>query len=610
MLRPALVGLAASGIVACVLAANWPSPPTLQWSWRPGATYEFKVDYRSNGQAMVEGLSASGKQPERAQSVASHLAGRLEITPLENTNEGALLLFHLLDVTGETIMAGQVPEKPTEITFRATMSSRGSFAALHFAPQSTPLLRNQLRALISSLQVTLPDSAQWRWHADEADLHGKFVADYAIDRFSGQRPAFRKAGRVREGSGEHTNAPIRSGKWTGTFDPEAGFVTSLEGNTSVSIQLGHMNVGAEHSTFSLSFVGKHLLTDLALARLKATDSELYASGLPGTLEGTEEHEALAKVRDAEAVRGISLRGILDELALTENNTAEAQLPIFLQLKALLRTHPDAATGCAEALGSFDPDGRSFGTVAVALASVGHDEAQRALRAAVGNLGDQSHGLFRLVPYLGLVPHPDTETEALAREIAHSDNEGGVKRAALLALGNMGNSLRNDAAGRATAIFDEARGELKGAAAGEEQRFYLRVLGNLGHPRQVDVVRPLLAQAPTATRESAVDSLRFVDTPESETILQHHALHDGSANVRARALQAMAFSEMTPERFKVYRDVLRLEMSVPVVQEALRGLGRAAPKHPEALRALHDYLGTCGHPDLCAVARGEVQSNTM
>src|SRR6185295_408551 len=110
--------------------------------------------------------------------------------------------------------------------------------------------------------------------------------------------------------------------------------------------------------------------------------------------------------------------------------------VFLQLRALFKLHPEECKKAADALISLGSSkDTSFMLLTNALAATGTPEAQAALRAAIDGSAGKRDNQQVIVAELGMLIHPEPETEAYARDLLAHHSDGETRNVAQLALGS-------------------------------------------------------------------------------------------------------------------------------------------------------------------------------
>ncbi len=245
------------------------------------------------------------------------------------------------------------------------------------------------------------------------------------------------------------------------------------------------------------------------------------------------------------LRGMTPESMLEDLFVfgTNGNIPNA-MEWMWRATALLTLQPEL---CADVvLFATDPEieGEGHAFALQLLASVGHGEAQAALRDVLSLPNVRSDAEFdQLVQRGVLVPELDEDTVRFYEELADSsDTDVNLTASNVLATAADQALERGDTA-RSAEIADRLVQGFEAASTAGEREARLRVLGNAADP---SLTAPLLAasEAPSPDlRGAAARGLRNQQGPEVTERLHTLAL-DEDVYVRRRALESMAERGMT------------------------------------------------------------------
>ena len=179
-----------------------------------------------------------------------------------------------------------------------------------------------------------------------------------------------------------------------------------------------------------------------------------------------------------------------------------------QAAAVLEMHPELSNQLADL--ASDPDATLARQLLITdlLASVGHPEAQSALRQIVSSPEAKTKGAFHhFVQRAGFVKVPEPETAQLLQSI-YADSSGRDHYAAAYAVGSVAGALARRGDTDLAATLNEAlTSELYAATAPQERVHLLKSLGNAALAENADVVASFASDDDAGVRSAAATALR-------------------------------------------------------------------------------------------------------
>ena len=195
----------ALGLVICGIAAGvWlfglqRRAPKLTWQWQERTLYTFSLNYTSQGNTHLVGLASLQVPPSGGapQVISDSMHATLEINMVSRSKDSTHLLWRLRARQASTFVDNRRIDRDCSVdamgcAFTVDMGERGDIRGLTFADVSTSLDRNEVRALLSQLQVTLPQEPAHSWKTTESDLHGAFHASYTLNSDRADAPHLEK----------------------------------------------------------------------------------------------------------------------------------------------------------------------------------------------------------------------------------------------------------------------------------------------------------------------------------------------------------------------------------------------------------------------------------
>jgi len=229
----------------------------------------------------------------------------------------------------------------------------------------------------------------------------------------------------------------------------------------------------------------------------------------------------------------------------------------------------------------------------ALAATGTPEAQAALRAAIDGSAGKRDNQQVMVAELGMLIHPEQETEAYARDVLAHHIDGETRNVAQLALGSMAHALAEAEPERAEVLVNEALQRAHDAKSLDERGAALHALGNTTSPRALDVLRAAVSDPDYRVRTAAAAALRYIGGDEVEQLLLGLAVSDPEHSVRAEAVSSLNRRLLGPETFEALAQLVRRDPAEAVRQSVISVIASSAEQFPEAESVLewvaqHDH----------------------
>jgi hypothetical protein len=605
-LQVALAALVlAAGIVAGFVLLRRPGEAPQRFV--PGQRLVYQLEVLTASTSDFTGLT-EGTAGDQATTTEAHtnVSGELVATVLHTRNDGALIAFELrrptvqVAVNGDLALAqGEAIATDLARPMFAEVDARGRIVKVRFAGDVQPLAQAFARSLLAATQVVSPPDADARtWQAQEDDPNGTYTAAYATTsagggvlrvekRRTGYMPKARKQ-LLRTFEPETTVHP--AGQLTAEFDGNGGALQSLSGTELTTVEVAGRVVARSETTLRLRLLGRETA---AAAEQKALRSQWKSAGPALALSAPGDTSASEDARQRAALGDATLQSLLTDLARlqADGDDKADDTPLYLKMKAIIHLQPAACAHLGRELAAVKADGPALGLLSSALSSVGHAEAQTALRTAIAARPNDWPALMLLVPALAMVESPTVESEQALRDLARSSTDEQIRSTAQLALGMMARSLAADEPERTRRILQDSLQELAAATTPEARRQQLLVLGNIGASETLGVITPYLRDEAAPVRSAAAAALRWLESSAVDELLVNALANDADTTVRLEAAQALGFRPMTSTILAAHKSALAGEASATVRLALLRNVAQAHRTFGEARTILADVAQT-------------------
>ncbi|RYX85902.1 hypothetical protein EON83_03865 [bacterium] len=625
-----VVGVVLLGGAALMVKARMADagPPTYRLVTGQDLTYS--VTYSNNARADFSALlpnDKSGASPPPTtsnlmQAVQSSVTGKWVMVVVAQDEKGYVLACHLEDACVSLTAGGQDSQEQAEVVRRelekplfVRVSPQGKVLNVRFDDSTQSTSQNFARALVSSAQFVVPDAAKAKaatWETTEDDTLGKYAALYETapeskgdkkdaseskeDKGYSVGSLFRKtkvryfpasAGTAKEAPMAQTIEPDTN--ILARFDVRNGYLVSLRGSEKQSVTLAGQDVAQSESNiaFKLEEQGSLAAKELEALQGQNTENEklVKAVGLYVAPSVEEVREASRKRTLGEETMGT----LLSELAKHQKAGETENAELYLKFRALADLHPESCPFLGKLLAMVPASSLSFRIVGEALAAVDSTEAQDALLFAIKTRPNDEDALLRLIPFLGMENNPSPAVQQAMTELSVSSGNRLVASTAQLALGGMARSLIKSSPTRSAQIVDKIVVQLQNAKSPAEIQQLLLTLGNTGSTRALASLQIFSQSKTIPLRATAINSLRFIESPTAENLLLTTLAQDGEADVRLEAARALGFRPMSDVSFQLQRTALDKEKNANVRLAVLNNLYVSRKRLNELKQIVEDLI---------------------
>ncbi len=390
----------------------------------------------------------------------------------------------------------------------------------------------------------------------------------------------------------------------------------IEGGTDYSISAEHLyqSIHAQRQRRFSDGSGTQMTDNTSLdlivtqERLADSTSQDPVPTVSETLRGATYQK---KVEEAMAVRRVGNKSTADVKfaleSLTEDDV-QKKADAYMLLRAYLLLHPEAVGEFTSYLLDLPYSSQACRTVAAVFSDVGTAQSQKALMFAIDESDDDLNRKEKLIAHLGIVERISPEAENKLYALAAADGPDRVKGAAELAVGVVGGNhlAQGQEAGLERALrYGETR--LKEATQPRDREHALRILGNVGAPQQVTLIKPYLSEPVESTRREAIRALRAVNSPEAHGILMDVLKSDPSDVMRHAAIESLSSQAQSSAIFEYLKQQLFVEKDDRVIKQIVSHLVNMRATYPDVKKILEQYLENCGKTSVCGFTSSALAS---
>lgn len=588
------------------------NPSPYQWAVGESTTYQLSYSSSSFSDFRVlfgdvKSSEPKGKDmpPGLAFSFETSVKGELAMTILEKRGIDYLVVYRMQNLL-VTLIANQYNDTQQAEAVRSDLEKEvfalitplGKIHSVLLDPSTGELAQSYTRAILALTQFVFPmekitEGAEWE--VQEEDTSGQYIATYRICKdedanvtktsvksFCKKKNYYlEEHPKSRKGPAEVPKKIIPEGEFMARFDFAESGLSSLRGSESQTILIQDKKVGQVTNSIHISSVKKEILKTSDLASLRnlfsarekiTTPLSLYVKPSPEKAEASIHKRELGEA---------TLESLLAELKKAEseadpdfNSTA-----LYLKFKSLIYLHPESCETLGKVLSRAKARSLTMSILPKALSTIGHPQAQAALVKAIKAYSKDRNVLFTLLTPLATVSEPTEEAEEALRNLAFDSRDPDIRAMAQLALGAQARRISVFAPERAGKIIDRFIDELKRSSSSEMTKQLLLALGNAGSSRALPEISKLTTNPSPDLRATALRALRFIDSPQAETMLLE-ALRSDDSSVRVAAADALGYRKITEASFKAQKQIFLKDSNVSVRLKVLDNLWKVHQAFPE------------------------------
>lgn len=586
-----------------------PSP----YRWTKGEPATYRLSYRSSSSSDFRGLFGEVKTSEpKEKETPSGLAfsfettvnGNLTFTVLEQRGDRMLTVYRMRNLLLTLIANGYEDTQQAE-SIRAGLekeifafvSPQGKILSVLLDPSMGDLAQSYARSILALTQFVFPGGqipGSDPWEVQEEDPSGQYVAVYqrckdtkatktSLETFCKKKSRYLeehpKGGR---GPAEIPKRIIPKGEFVALLDLTIGGLSSLKGSESQTILVQGREVGHVTNSIALAFMRKEILKASEANSLKSLFSarEKEAQAVSLYVKPSPE-KAEASIHERELGEA-TLESLLVDLKKAESASDPNfdSTALYLKFKSLIYLHPESCKTLGKVLSRAGAKSLTMNILPKALSTIGHPQAQAALVEAIKAHSLDKMALFRLINPLATVSEPTEQAEETLKHLAFRSKDAEIAAMAQLALGAQARRIARTSSERAARIVDRFIAEIKKPSSPEITKQLLLALGNAGSSRALPEISKLATDPSPDLRATALRALRFIDSPQAETMLLEALRSDNDISVRVAAADALGYREITEASFKTQKQIFLKDSNVSVRLKVLENLWKDHQAFPE------------------------------
>lgn len=481
-------------------------------------------------------------------------------------------------------------ERLAPVYFRYTSQGQLEFFALseHEAWQ-----RQAIASILYPFQFICPDPRQSEWRTEEAHPSGQIICRYRVVKRDKDgsltvnkavvevllSPQERAMGRTHQILGylQYRLDPKRvvlSVK--GTLRERAG----LHGTPTAHVDL-RIDIQLNRRGNLSSQAIQTRLTKLAQA--SGGWCSLYA---PPT-EAEQE-----RARAESLLRGATLKQLLQELDTLlgkldagEKVPLDDQVALRLRLEAAMILYPEAVGALLQKLQKRSRDDDGFWLIAGVLSQSSSEQAQKGLASLVMQVRDTNlqRGLAQQLTFLR-TPHPSTVQ--LLWEQAQGSLSEEVRPALIMSMANLTRRVGAQAPELYDAIVEWCLKQIAAVSEPAEQRFWLQVMGALGHAKAMPIIEQYARRGEEITRITAIEALALQPPKDALRLLETLYPVEPSITVREKMVGLITEEWWQLSQAREFVERVAFQDESPRVRKAcVQRLGALASRFSDALNLL-------------------------
>lgn len=582
------------------------SPQEVKYEWKKDHLYQYALIYETDGHSLSKNIDDK-ESIIKIKKASARIKGTLNVLSLPNPDLNKNNFFLQFSFKPDLIEFKQdddpVSMPDQNIVFYVDMKKTGEIESIKMGEELFNKWGSTIREILSLMEFTLPTSnevQQKEWTAHEKIFHGVVKTHFELITSLFQKKTITLLKSYLAETGDELN---RKSKREGAFQEHQGHFEFLLDNTRQCFQeiKGDKvvkNIINEHDQFQNE-------THFSLKLLSLTENTQKVSYslsdmISDDLQGAYMTKKMGQNLQDSILHGDSSNLLREKLLSEDLENKENRTSLFLKLRALFSLHPEEMFKFKEDLLAFDYRDERFILLVSALINVGLPEAQKLLSEVI-TLCESENKKQSLMTSLAFTGEATKETERFFRDLAqHSDNST-IQGTAHYSLGTVAHFLREHQKERSLHILKEYSQHLL-AGNNEKRVDYLNVIGNIGLPEQVDVIRPYLSSNQKDIRRTAYSALRYVDTAEAHQLLVDAIKEQKDDRIREVAAEALSETQGDQVTLQAYADVLFQEHNRAVLRFTLNNLAKMKDDYPSSLQLIDQFISKCGGDEICRYAQ--------
>ncbi|MBD1558399.1 hypothetical protein HC752_15800 [Vibrio sp. S9_S30] len=550
-----------------------------QIRYEPGETYTYQLEYVSEASGHASGYADTANLIAAQVNVHYEFKGKMNIHVLEETVSGYQLEFTF---DAESFKASLNEDThwvwPSDIVVKGNLNRAGQLSELQFQEQYYLEYGQVLKEWMSQFQVSMSNRGKARWQTQEEDFTSLYDVSYSIVARS-----IPSVDMMLTKQFIPTNPQVRMDQTTDiTINRLFERIEKIETHRERSTFSANRLMAKENMQLTLHFVSK--------SETGLSNPELLGRVIEDTLSGEHQKQALKQQMYANTLANTDPNGFSGRLRSTPSMGNQSLSKLFFELRAWVSLNPSELNQIESWLRLYQSNHPSFQMLSALLVNIGTPEAQDILLRVLDTSSVSKQQAIMLK--MAFLAHPTEASVAAVTAMAGSLYKREDQVQAKLVLGSMANHLLDADQERGDEIYQKLSLELDAATDASQIADSLSVIGNIGSPKQTEKVKAYLSHQEKSVRHAAVNALRFVNTPEAQSVLLD-SLKDEDERVRELASSGLGYTTSQKAFIRVYRERLFEETNQQVIKQLMDLLGNMSTQYPEAIAVLEEYVPTIG-----------------
>lgn len=525
------------------------TPIQLRYNYQPGDHLVYKVNYFSTGK-----ITKKDKLPTESVSEEAFrmkIAGKLHQYIYEIKDKkifaGYILQASKIEISADDNKLLREMYKVLETEIFVWFENQGAIERWFFPSEIPADLRNTMKSLLLNAQVHFADEAKKDWQVEETDMNGKYQANYSCGFTAAADRLVISKSKAKYLPGEDEMLPtILKSKGTIQWDPQNQVIQKLDWEESLEMNALDFNTVG---TYVITLQLESKVNDPNLA--STMDKKITKGKVYETKSHKTEGQEIMKRRNLERLVGNrtmdDIRHAIQQVRLDPYN-AQQRHECYRVLGAWMELHPETIPDITKLVIDTKDVDAMVSTILSALSDVENPAGQAAFKEIIEKRQDDPKMVSMALTCMVMMPNPTDSSLELAQNLHRSNENQQVKSSSALALGGMIGQIRKKDPARANALIYDMEQNLQTAQNTEQKKLYLETLGNAGSSSSLRTITPLLDDADENVRVAAASSLRFIDSPEADTLLAQSFEKNTSFNIRNSILDTLVYRKPTQTMF--------------------------------------------------------------
>jgi len=526
--------------------------------------YQYAVTYKTTSAITY----TAGKDGETAAfSGSTDCNFTISFTPIKKEQDSYLIAVEFTDIgscassfNGEELFNQERPAKMflSDRFALMVMSDRGVISKIHFKRNEDVTFKSMVKMILGDIQTIL-DGKKKEWLTSEKNQNGRLPARYTVVSYGIRATTIEKKkeryDQLLPLPGDLATVRQEFPNGYGITFSNSGYLRSLVGKETLTVfaETGEKRVEASVD-LSMALAGtKRNTTEYRFETDGKGGGESFESAELGKVEVTDLMKKRLLESRAKNLTGPEMNKALKQYVDTGELYGKSEY--WWRISGYLRLHPEACRDMVPLFNDRNADSKERLFLFGILSSVGNDEAQQVMRELLtGETAKQDKFYSIFLQSFAQLEKPAPQTVQMITDLyEQSKQTGRYSTSTALTVGALAAQLDKSGEGTlAASLNSKLVNDLRTATDGRTREYLLDSLGNATQVANVAVAKEYVADREGRVRASVANSLRNVQTPESEQILLGLA-GDQDAVVQRQALSALGRYKLDRTHLEAIRD---------------------------------------------------------